>query len=345
MAKTTPFDSKKLARSAGLHYVQDDTPGIRRIKRGDYFSYRNSRGKKPAAETTERISSLAIPPAWSDVWICPDERGHLQATGHDERGRKQYLYHADWDQARNRWKYHRTIDFARVLPRIREHVRRDLRKRNLSREKVLATVVDLLEKTLIRVGNDEYARDNGSYGLSTFEDRHVELNGSKFKFCFRGKSRQRHCIEVADRRLAKIVRSCRDLPGEQLFQYRDDQGVHDITSTDVNDYLQRAAGAPFTAKDFRTWAATVHAARLLVAGQAAATPTAGNRTVREMIQEVARCLGNTPAVCRKSYIHPAVIDAYLAGRLHHTRRRSPLSEAGVLRLLRREAKVGRKSSG
>jgi DNA topoisomerase I len=305
------------ARAAGLHYVSDAEPGITRRRAGRAFSYRGPDGSliKDRAELA-RIRRLAIPPAWSDVWICPDGKGHLQATGRDARGRKQYRYHPDWHTVRDTAKFDRMLAFARALPRLRARVAEDQARRGLPREKVLATVVSLLEVTLIRVGNQEYARDNRSYGLTTMRDRHVEFAGAEIIFEYRGKSGKRHRISLRDRRLARIVRSCQEIPGQHLFQYIDDQGERqEIDSADVNAYLQEITGEPFTAKDFRTWAATVLASLALSEFESFDSEAAAKRNVTRAIEEVAAQLGNTAAVCRKSYIHPEILACYMDGSL------------------------------
>jgi DNA topoisomerase I len=284
--------------------------------------------------TLARIRKLAIPPAWTDVWICPSPKGHLQATGRDARGRKQYRYHARWREVRDETKYDRMIAFGEALPAIRARTDSDLALPGLPRAKVLATVVQLLEKTLIRVGNDEYARENNSFGLTTMRDRHVKVNGSTVRFAFRGKSGRRHAIDVRSRRLAAIVKRCRDLPGYELFQYVDDDGERQvIDSSDVNQYLREITGEDFTAKDFRTWAGTVLVARAL--GELPSeTATEAKKNLVKAIEAVAGLLGNTKSVCRKCYIHPAVIDAYLDRSLLETldQRADALAEADGLRL-------------
>jgi DNA topoisomerase-1 len=283
-----------------------------------------------------RIRSLVIPPAWTDVWICPDPRGHLQATGRDARGRKQYRYHPRWREVRDEDKYGRLAEFGRALPAIRRRVARDLGRQGLPREKVLAAVVKLLETTFIRVGNDEYARQNRSFGLTTMRDGHVRVTGSKVKFLFRGKSGVQHELELDDRRLARIVRQCRDLPGQELFQYLDASGRPvDVGSDDVNAYLKEITGTDFTSKDFRTWAGTVLAAQLLCVCEPCASATAGKKAIVTAIDQVAKRLGNTRAVCRKCYVHPAVIDAYLDGSIARAMARPTESEAALLRLLQR----------
>jgi len=263
-----------------------------------------------------RIRSLAIPPAWTDVWICTDPSGHLQATGRDARGRKQYRYHAAWRSGRDEHKFERLLDVARALPRIRERCEADLASPGLSREKVLATVVRLLELTLIRVGNEEYARLNRSFGLTTLKRRHAKVEGSAIRFRFAGKSGQRHEVGLRDRRLAAIVRRCRELPGQDLFSYVGDDGIpHDITSDDVNEYLREASGIDMTAKDFRTWAGTVLAYRALSALDPVEDGRSAKKNVVEAVKLTAGRLGNTPAVARKSYVHPAVLEAYMEGSI------------------------------
>ncbi len=305
------------AKAAGLRYVHDRAPGIRRVPSGKGFRYLTPEGKPlHDRETLARIQSLAIPPAWTNVWICPVANGHLQATGFDNRGRKQYRYHPRWRAVRDETKYHRTIAFGRALPRIRKRVARDLKRTGLPRAKVLATIVRLLETTLIRVGNEEYARSNHSYGLTTLRDQHAHFAGSTVEFSFRGKSGVRHTVDVHDRRLARIVRECRDLPGQELFQYVDEEGnQHAIDSADVNEYLHEIAGEEFTAKDFRTWAGTVLAARALQEFRAFDSKAQAKRNLVAAIESVASRLGNTTAVCRKCYVHPAIFDAYLDGSL------------------------------
>jgi DNA topoisomerase-1 len=307
----------KSAKQAGLRYVTDAAPGIRRRRTAPGFTYVGPAGavvKDPA--TLKRIRSLVIPPAWTDVWICADPLGHLQAVGRDQRGRKQYRYHPRWRLVRDETKYEKMIAFVRALPHIRARVRRDLARPGLPREKVLAAVVRLLETTLIRVGNDEYANANNSYGLTTLQDRHAKINGRKVRFKFRGKSGVLHEIDLEDPALARIVKKCQDLPGEELLQYLDDDGkVRDIGSGDVNDYLRSITGRDFTAKDFRTWAGTVLAARALQEFRQVDSQAQAKKNVLHAIEQVAMKLGNTRAVCRKCYIHPAVIDSYMDGSL------------------------------
>lgn len=300
------------AKAAGLRYVSDAEPGISRQRSGSTFRYLRPDGKAlREAETLARIRRLAIPPAWEDVWICVRDDGHLQATGRDARGRKQYRYHPRWREVRDETKYGRMLAFAKALPRIRRRVSQDLALPGLPREKVLATVVRLLETTRIRVGNQEYARANDSFGLTTLRTRQVRVKGSTMSFRFRGKSGVQHDVALNDRKLATIVRRMRDLPGYELFQYVDEAGeTRAVDSADVNEYLRSAAGEEFTSKDFRTWAGTVLAAQAL--------HECGKNQLKQAIARVARQLGNTPAVCRKCYIHPAVIDAYLDDRLAQT---------------------------
>jgi DNA topoisomerase-1 len=299
-----------------LRHSTDRDAGITRRRSGRGFSYRNSNGRPVRdEETLERIRKLAIPPAWTDVWISPAPNGHLQATGRDARGRKQYRYHAGYRRRRDAAKYERLITFAKALPAIRERVDADLGRPGLPREKVLAAVVRLLELTLIRVGNDEYARLNSSFGLTTLRNRHATIRGSALRFSFRGKSGQQHQVSLRDRRLAALVRRCRDLPGQELFQYEDENGeIVDVQSDDVNDYL-RNISPEVTAKDFRTWAGTVLAYRALKALDAPATDAEGRRNVLSAIRETADRLGNTAAVCRQAYVHPIVVEAYLDGKL------------------------------
>jgi DNA topoisomerase-1 len=304
------------AKEAGLYYASDADPGISRIKVGRGFAYRTADGRAVRDRATlERIRSLVIPPAWTRVWIAPRANAHLQATGRDARGRKQYRYHPRWTAVRDDTKYTRMLAFAKVLPAIRRRVAADLRRAPLSRERVLATVVALLERTLIRVGNDEYARTNGSFGLTTLLDRHVDVRGRRVRFHFRAKSGVMQKIDLHDALLARSVQRCQDLPGQTLFQYVDDAGVRrTISSTDVNEYLRDAAGEEFTAKDFRTWSGTVLAACALCADIELASATSRKRFVSEAVAGVAERLGNTKAVCRKCYIHPVVIDAFLEGQ-------------------------------
>ena len=313
----TRDDPRAVARASGLRYSTDDRPGFTRQPSGKGFTFRDADGKPITdPETLERIRKIVIPPAWTDVWICPWPNGHLQATGRDARGRKQYRYHTRWREQRGAENFGRMIAFAKALPRIRRRAERDLTKRGLPREKVLAVVVRLLELTLIRVGNDEYARLNRSFGLTTMRDRHARITGSSVKFRFRGKGGLMHEVGLRDRRLAGVVRRCQELPGQELFQYVDDDGeVRDVTSDDVNEYIRVASGGDFTAKDFRTWAGTLLAYRALRALQPQDHGTAAKKNVVQAMRLTAEKLGNTPAVARGSYVHPAVLDAYLEGSL------------------------------
>ena len=310
-------DPRAAARDAGLRYTTDARPGIARRRSGTGFNYRDPEGRTIRdREVIGRVRALAIPPAWTDVWICPWPNGHLQASGRDARGRKQYRYHARWHQRRGTDKFDRILEFSEALPRLRRRCDEDLGRRGLPREKVLAAVVRLLELTLIRVGNDEYARLNRSFGLTTLRDRHARIEGSALRFRFRGKSGQSHEVGLRDRRLAALVRRCQELPGQELFQFVDDAGeVRDIASDDVNAYIREASGGDFTAKDFRTWAGTVLAYRALRALQPGEGEREAKRNVVEAIRQTADSLGNTPAVARGSYVHPAVLDAYLAGSI------------------------------
>jgi DNA topoisomerase I len=300
-----------------LRYIEDTVPGIRRKRAGKSFSYTGLDGKPIRDEPTlARIRALAIPPAYTDVWISPDAATHLQATGRDAKGRKQYRYHPRWRERREQTKFDRLLAFGQALPRIRQRADEDLRRHGLPREKVLAAIVLLLDKTLIRVGNREYAATNKSFGLTTLRDRHVAVAGSTVRFHFRGKSGIEHTLALTDRRLARIVARCRDLPGYQLFQYLDDDNRRqDVDSADVNDYLREISGDDFTAKDFRTWAGTVGCLLALCEDVAEESSSAAQQRLVAAVKATAQQLGNTPAVCRKSYIHPAVIDAYLQGDL------------------------------
>jgi DNA topoisomerase-1 len=312
---STDQDSKsaeEAAREAGLRYVTDERPGITRERNGDGWNYRKPDGSLITnQQTIDRINAIVIPPAWTNVWICTDPRGHIQATGRDDRGRKQYRYHVRWRATRDETKFDRMVEFGEVLPRIREQVERDLAKPGLPREKVLATIVRLLETTLIRVGTEEYVKANKSYGLTTFRNRHAKVNGSTVHFAFRGKSGVKHAIDLQDRRMANIVKRMRDLPGYHLFQYVDEDGnLQEVDAEDVNDYLREIAGNRFSAKDFRTWAGTVMCAVMLRDCCGWESESEAKKHVVEAIKQVAASLGNTPAVCRKSYIHPAVIESY-----------------------------------
>ena len=350
-------DSIASAKSAGLRYVSLTGPGIRRKSTGQSMVYFGTNGETiKDADILARIKSLAIPPAWRDVWICPIAHGHLQATGIDAKGRKQYRYHPRWRAVRDETKYDRMRLFGRALPGIRARVERDLVRSGLPREKILATIVRLLETTLIRVGNEEYARQNASFGLTTMQDRHVDVSGATLTFEFRGKSGISHTIDLTDRRLAKIVKRSQDLPGYELFQYLDEQGTRrSVDSADVNAYLKEISGEEFTAKDFRTWAGTVLAARALQEFQTFDSQAQAKRNVVQAIEAVAKRLGNTKAVCRKCYVHPRVIDLYMDGSLLQTLKRRvkkelsqslhglPPEEAAVLALL--QQRLGREERG
>jgi DNA topoisomerase I len=340
----TPLPEQQSARDAGLRYVTDDTPGISRRRTAHGFRYLTPEGRAlRRRETLARIRSLAIPPAWEQVWICPREDGHVQAIGRDARGRKQYRYHARWREVRDATKYDRVAAFARALPRIRRRVSVDLALPGLPREKVLATLVRLLETTFMRVGNEEYARSNDSFGLTTLRERQVRVRGAKLRFEFRGKSGVEHRIEVTDPRLARVVRRMQDLPGEVLFRYLDEAGeTRVVESADVNDYLKSAAGEDFTSKDFRTWAGSLLAARALKALGRCESASQAKRNIALAVEAVSKELGNTRAVCRKCYIHPRVIECYQSGALA-TRMRGRSDEAGLLAVLRKPHRVIRAS--
>ena len=310
-------DLREAAEEVGLSYVDDGRPGLTRKRSGSGFRYLDAKGAPLRDKATlARIKALAIPPAYTDVWICPRRNGHIQATGRDAKGRKQYRYHPDFRQAREANKFSRIMAFADALPGLRRRVDSDMKRPGLPREKVLATVVHLLEATLIRVGNDDYARTNKSYGLTTLRDPHVRIAGSELTFRFKGKSGKAWDVSLKDRRVAKIVKACQDLPGQELFQYIDGEGAQrDVTSSDVNAYLREIAGDDFTAKDFRTWAGTVLAALALREFEAFDSDAGAKRNVRAAIESVAGRLGNTPTICRKCYIHPQILDGYLEGEM------------------------------
>ncbi len=308
-------DAVEAAEEAGLRYVSDDQPGYSRKRNGEGFIYFDTEGKPIRDEQRIlRINRLAIPPAYTDVWICPSPNGHIQATGRDARRRKQYRYHERWREVRDENKYEKMLLFGEALGKIRRRVKKDMARPGLTREKVLATVVSLLETTFIRVGNEEYARENKSFGLTTMRNRHVDVKGATVHFRFRGKSGIMHEREVEDPRVAKVMRKLADLPGQELFQYVDDEGeARNVTSQDVNDYLREISGEDFTAKDFRTWAGTVMAAIALNEVGAFENKTQAKRNVRDAIHAVSKMLGNTPAICRKCYVHPIVLENYLSG--------------------------------
>jgi DNA topoisomerase-1 len=313
----TIVDPKDAAESAGLQYVSDDRPGIRRKKSGKGFTYTRPDGTRLSdAHVLRRIRSLAIPPAWTDVWICPFADGHVHATGRDARGRKQYRYHPMFREVRESTKYEHVVAFADALPIIRTKVRRHMALRGLPRKKVMATVVHLLETTLIRIGNEDYARQNKSYGLTTLQNRHAAVEGSEVRFRFIGKSGKQWSLQVKDRRVAKIIKACQELPGQELLQYLDQDGKQQsVTSADVNAYLKEITGQEITAKDFRTWAGTVLAALALKELESFDSAAQAKRNLRAAIERVAARLGNTPAICRKCYVHPEVLNSYLDGSL------------------------------
>jgi DNA topoisomerase-1 len=306
-------DSSEAAEEAGLQYVNNDRPGYSRRAKGKDFEYFDAEGKTIRDERRLlRIKRLAIPPAWTEVWICPSPNGHIQATGRDARRRKQYRYHERWREVRDENKFDRLDQFAKALPKIRRRVAQDLKLPGLPRRKVLATIVQLLEQTFIRVGNEEYARDNKSFGLTTLKNRHVKVKGANVRFRFRGKSGRQHDVDVTDRRIAKVIAKCEDLPGQDLFQYLEENGeARDVSSQDVNEYLREIAGEDFTAKDFRTWGGTILAAIALSKQEEFRTKQQAKSNIKTAICAVAELLGNTPAICRKCYVHPVVVEAYL----------------------------------
>lgn len=358
MTKPTAIDPADAAEDAGLRYITDAEPGIRRRRAGRGFTYTGPNGKR----ITDRaklawVRSLAIPPAWTEVWICTSQRGHLQATGRDARGRKQYRYHPDWRATRDEAKFERIAAFGQALPRIRRRVEKDLRRRGLPRERVLAAVVLLLEKTRVRVGNEEYAQENRSFGLTTLRDRHAQVGSTRIRLRFRGKGGKVSDVELFDARLARVVSRCQDLPGQELFAYLDEDGeVRTVGSSDVNDYLREISGQDFTAKDFRTWAGTVLAVWALREFEQVDSQAQAKRNVVRAVERVAKWLGNTPAVSRESYVHPGVIDAYLDGDVVRAARETAdevLSdalpdlapqEAAVLALLRQRLRAEEQKS-
>jgi DNA topoisomerase I len=333
-----PADSVASAREAGLRYSSDQKPGITRVRAGRGMTYRDRDGKTVRDRATlARIKALAVPPAWTNVWICPHSSGHIQATGRDARGRKQYRYHSKWREQRDATKYDRMVAFGRSLGKIRRRTSREMNRPGLSREKVLGAVVRLLETSLIRVGNDEYAEENHSFGLATMRDRHARMNGSTVQFSFRGKSGVAHAIDIKDRRLSRIVKQCQELPGQELFQYVDGEGkIRDVTSEEVNEYLREIAGSDYTAKDFRTWAGTVLALVALREYAEFDSVVEAKKNVVRAIEAVAKRLGNTPTVCRECYIHPKIIESYLEGNLLSTLRQRAASEMKHLSGLRPE---------
>jgi DNA topoisomerase-1 len=331
-----PLDPEESARAAGLRHVDPDAmPGFARVRGAHGFRYVDSLGRPLRdRETLTRIEKLRIPPAWESVWICPVANGHIQARGRDARGRKQYRYEVRWGDVRSATKFHKMVAFSRVLPRIRAACDRDLARRDLSRDKVLATVVRLLELTHIRVGNEEYTRTNGSFGLTTLRNRHVEIHGAEMRFHFRGKSGKNREVGLRDRRLARIVAQCSELPGQEIFQYVAADGKRrGIDSGDINEYLGRIAGEEFTAKDFRTWAGTVLAVRTFGSLAPCESKSHAQRNIVQCIKTVAGRLGNTPAVCKRSYIHPAILDAYRIGSLAEAFSRGPGSDEGLVRAI------------
>jgi DNA topoisomerase I len=349
MIEREPDAAPRMARKAGLVYVTDAMPGIRRVRDDAGFAYRTASGHALASpRTLARIATLAVPPAYEKVWICPLANGHLQATGRDARGRKQYRYHPRWRALRDEAKFRRMIDFGRALPRLRRRIARDLARSGLPRDKVVATVVALLDATRIRIGNAEYARDNGSFGLTTLRNRHARFAHGTLVLAFRGKGGASHAVEVDDRRLARLVRRCQELPGQRLFQYVGDDGaLHSIDSDAVNAYLRDAMGAEFTAKDFRTWGATLRAVVLLAATPLPerASERAHKECIAAVVRQVAQELRNTPAVCRKSYVNPDVFDAWRSGLLQRVAGRIAAvgprrAEALAIALLERCARAG-----
>lgn len=310
------WEARDSADRASLSYVSDSEPGIRRIRRGKGFSYAGPDGRGVNAATLARIEAIVIPPAWTDVWISPDPDGHIQATGRDDRGRKQYRYHPQWTEERDEAKYSSLVAFAERLPVLRRQVDADLRRRGLPRERVVAAIVWLLDNTMIRVGNAAYAQDNKSFGLTTLRDRHVDIEGASLRFAFKGKSGKEWKLKLVDRRIAKVVRGAQDLPGQKLFQYLDEDGIRcPVRSDDVNRYIRDACGEGFSSKHFRTWGGTIHAASLFAQTDLPESATQQKRTVNAVVDKVAERLGNTRAVCRKCYIHPLVFEAWSDGRL------------------------------
>lgn len=326
---------------ARLHYVYDSKPGYTRKKLASGFAFFDTKGSRIKSEKIiTRLKKLAVPPAYKDVWYCADPLGHLQAVGRDARGRKQYRYHADWTAQRDKDKYDRIIAFGKCLPLIRRKTSQHLKLSGLPREKVLAGVVKLLEKTLIRIGNEEYAKSNGSYGLTTLRNSHVKVRGRRIHFTFKGKSHVKHDIEIEDKKLAALVKKCQDLPGYEVFEYLDEQGKrHDVKSDDINTYLQEVTGQDFTAKDFRTWAGTLLAAKALQAYKSFSSQTEANKQIIQAIESVAQKLGNTKAICRKCYVHPDVLRAHMDGNLAKLmdQRANALLKGDLKKLPREEA--------
>lgn len=338
---SVPAEAVEAVRDAGLTYTSDSKPGISRQRKGDSFIYFDAKGNQIEDEKTlERIRKLAIPPAYENVWISTNAKGHLQATGKDARGRKQYRYHSGFRELRDTAKYDKMVAFGKALPRIHERLNQDLAKRNFPREKVLAVVVSLLEKSLIRVGNDQYAKENKHFGLTTLRNRHVKVEGAEVKFNFMGKSGVKHNISLHDRKLANAVKKLQELPGQDLFQFIDSDGnCHEISSGDVNRYLKDISEEDFTAKDFRTWAGTVLALTEFVGRDTPETKTKLKAEINEVVKSVARELGNTPSVCRKCYIHPAIIEGFTDGSLHKLKfRDGEAAEMALVRLLKSYSK-------
>ncbi len=333
-------DPEASAKEAGLRYFREDQLKIKRIKKGQAFLFVGEDGHKITdSKTLERINSLVLPPAWTDVIISPSPNSHLQAIGTDEKGRKQYRYHPDWNKFRSETKFEKMTEFGQALPKIRSKMAEDLNTQGLSKEKVVAAIVKLLEKTMIRVGNEEYAKENQSYGLTTLRNKHVDVGTTKVKINFKGKSGKFHNIELEDRRLARLIGKLQDLPGQELFQYLDDDGErHGVDSSDVNAYIQSAAGAEFTAKDFRTWRGTIIAAFLLADCQRCDTVKDNKKLVTDIVKKVAGELGNTPTVCRKCYIHPVIIESFMDGELIRIKEENEI-EVDTVDLLPEEKKV------
>jgi len=327
-------DAPAAARAASLRYVSLDEAGLGRRRAGSKHAFYDAKGNRVRDEKTiARILKLGIPPAWSNVWICATDDGHIQCTGFDVRGRKQYRYHARWREVRDGAKYDEALRFGEALPKLRSKISRDMASETLSRDAVIAGALRMMDRTHIRVGNECYTEENGSYGLTTLLAKHAKISGKTIELNFRGKSGKTRHAEVHDEKLAKILRRCREIPGQRLFHYRDSAGeVHAITSGCVNDYIFKATGARFTAKEFRTWTATVGTARLLFDSEPSASPTHGKKQVKLAIERIAKELGNTHAICKKSYVHPAVVDAYLSGALH-LRMRQAIKKSGQLKVV------------
>lgn len=347
-------EPKMHAEAAGLRYVTDEGKGFTRKLNGKHYDFYNRRGQLIRNEAEiQRIRKLAIPPAWTEVWICPDAHGHVQATGRDARGRKQHRYHSKWREVRDDNKFNRMVEFAKALPKIRARTKRDLAARGLTKEKVLAAVIRILETGVIRVGNDEYVKQNNSFGLTTMRDRHVKVRGADIHFAFRGKSGKEHEVQLSDPHLAKIVKGCQDIPGQELFQYFGEDGKRQrIDSNDVNEYLREITKGDFTAKDFRTWAGTVLAAVALREVKKFETQAEAKRNVKAAIESVAKKLGNTVTICRKCYVHPFVLESYMDGTLLMQAARARANKRGlnaeerlVLGLLENRLKGGTKREG